>query len=95
MPKKTRSPEAHSPLGTGTNTPFPAEPIQLNIGVPAHQVDIEFQKMLDNLAYWTEHTEMDLIEQSARLHHRAVSRDRADKHSILEKKRIDSNRANE
>lgn len=46
---------------------------ELNIGVPAHQVDIELQKMLDNLAYWTEHTEMDLIEQSARLHHRAVS----------------------
>ena len=27
MPKKTRSPEAHSPFGTGTNPPFPAEPI--------------------------------------------------------------------
>lgn len=46
---------------------------ELNLGVPVHQIDTELQTMLDNLAYWHENADMNLLEQSARLHHRAVS----------------------
>lgn len=44
---------------------------QFNIGVAAYRITEELQKMLDDLTVWSE-TEMDLIEQAARLHHRAV-----------------------
>ena len=33
MPENTQSSEAHSPLGTGTNSPFPAEPVHFLVGV--------------------------------------------------------------
>ena len=46
---------------------------ELNIGVPAGQIDVNLQNMLDDLEYWTNKKTMDLIEQSARLHHRAVA----------------------
>lgn len=46
--------------------------VELNLGSPAYQVETQLQGLLDDLAYWPE-TDMDLIEQATRLHHRAVS----------------------
>ncbi len=43
----------------------------LNIGVPAHQIETELEKLASDLACWRE-GEWDLIEQSATLHHRSV-----------------------
>jgi Fic-DOC domain mobile mystery protein B len=45
---------------------------ELNLGVPAHRIDIDLQNLLDDLLYWRERNQMSHIEQSARLHHRAV-----------------------
>jgi len=45
--------------------------VALNLGVPAHQVSVILQQILDDLNYWPQ-TDMPLIEQAARLHHRAV-----------------------
>lgn len=44
-----------------------------NIGlkIPLHQIEVELQKMLDNLFAWQKGG-MDLIEQAAMLHHKAV-----------------------
>lgn len=44
---------------------------ELNIGVPAHTVETSLVELLDDLTVWKE-TDMPLIEQAARLHHRAV-----------------------
>lgn len=44
---------------------------ELNIGVPAHRVPIALQELLDDCHAWVE-LEMPLVEQGARLHHRAV-----------------------
>ena len=46
--------------------------IELNIGVPVHRIDVDLKNLMDDLALWREQGEMDLIEQVARLHHRAV-----------------------
>ena len=43
----------------------------LNIGIPAHQVEIALEKLARDIACWRE-GEWDLIEQSATLHHRSV-----------------------
>jgi Fic-DOC domain mobile mystery protein B len=45
---------------------------EVNIGVPVSRIDIDLQNLLDDLKYWREHKDMCLIEQAARLHHRAV-----------------------
>lgn len=47
-----------------------------NIGVDKTHIDIEMMKLKDDLAYWLEqerNRKLDLIEISARLHHRLVS----------------------
>jgi len=46
---------------------------ELNLGVLPHQIDEVLQSLLDDLIYWRDKTEMPMIEQAARLHHRAVS----------------------
>ena len=46
---------------------------ELNLGVPAWQIDVSLQNLMDDLAFWRESTNMDIFEQVARLHHRAVS----------------------
>lgn len=43
----------------------------VNIGSPFYNVLGELQWLLDDLHSWSSHT-MDMVEQSARLHHRAV-----------------------
>jgi Fic-DOC domain mobile mystery protein B len=42
-----------------------------NLGVYKTQIDVELKKLLDDLDYWLKH-KMDIIEISARLHHRLV-----------------------
>jgi Fic-DOC domain mobile mystery protein B len=42
-----------------------------NIGVEKTQIDVELKKLLDDLEYWLKKN-IDLIEISARLHHRLV-----------------------
>jgi Fic-DOC domain mobile mystery protein B len=44
----------------------------VNLGVPWHQVEMSLQNLLDDLLYW-ENEGMHILEQSVRLHHRAVS----------------------
>jgi Fic-DOC domain mobile mystery protein B len=44
---------------------------QLNIGVNWYEIDERLQRLLDDLAYW-DGMRVDVIEQSARLHHQAV-----------------------
>jgi len=43
-----------------------------NIGVDKAQIDIEIKKLTDDLTFWLAH-QMDIIEISARLHHRLAS----------------------
>jgi Fic-DOC domain mobile mystery protein B len=43
-----------------------------NIGVEKTQIDAELKKLLDDLGYWLK-KDIDLVEISARLHHRLVS----------------------
>jgi Fic-DOC domain mobile mystery protein B len=45
---------------------------ELNIGVPAHQIEPSLKNLLDDLVYWYEHNTYSLIEQATRVHHRAV-----------------------
>jgi len=45
---------------------------ELNIGVPFHRIDVDLQTLMDDLAYWRQQGDMDIMEQVARLHHRAV-----------------------
>lgn len=45
---------------------------ELNLGVPMHQIDIQLQALLDDAAFWRENARMPVVEQAARLHHRAV-----------------------
>jgi Fic-DOC domain mobile mystery protein B len=47
--------------------------VELNLGVPAYRIRTDLQTLFDDLAFWREHLGMDLIEQAARLHHRAVA----------------------
>jgi Fic-DOC domain mobile mystery protein B len=44
----------------------------LNIGVSPHRIEVDLKALMDDLAYWRERGEMEMIEQVARLHHRAV-----------------------
>ncbi len=44
----------------------------LNIGIEVYQIDPQLRQLLDDLAYWGEHEIHGMIEQAARLHHRAV-----------------------
>jgi Fic-DOC domain mobile mystery protein B len=44
--------------------------IELNIGVPWQQIEIQLYSLLQNLPFWKD---MDLLEQAARLHHGAVA----------------------
>jgi Fic-DOC domain mobile mystery protein B len=46
--------------------------VELSIGVKAYLVSTELKKLVDDLAFWEEHKSFDLVETSARLHHRAV-----------------------
>ncbi|HEX4797612.1 MAG TPA: mobile mystery protein B [Humisphaera sp.] len=46
--------------------------VELNLGVPAYRIEVDLQSLLDDLAYWKAHGDMPLVEQAARLHHRAV-----------------------
>lgn len=46
---------------------------ELNIGVPYLNIDIQLQQMLDDLAWWHPSGAMPLVEQAARLSHRAVA----------------------
>ena len=45
--------------------------IDLNLGVPWHQVETALMNVLDDLAYW-EVNWTDVVEQAAHLHHRSV-----------------------
>ena len=45
--------------------------IPLNIGVPVHRIASDMQQLLNDLHSWP-NFQMDVVEQSARLHHRAV-----------------------
>ena len=51
----------------------PKRTAELNIGVPPHRIDVDLKNLMDDLAFWRESGEMDLIEQVARLHHRSVA----------------------
>ena len=44
---------------------------QPNIGVPVHQIRTDLHNLFEDLLIWKE-SEMDIIEQAVRLHHRAV-----------------------
>jgi Fic-DOC domain mobile mystery protein B len=44
----------------------------INIGIAAHQIDMQLQSLLDDLIYWRDHKTYSVFEQAARLHHRAV-----------------------
>ncbi|MGH7812432.1 MAG: mobile mystery protein B [Candidatus Binataceae bacterium] len=44
----------------------------LNLGVAAHRIDPDLKNLLGDLAAWREHGSFSPMEQSARLHHRAV-----------------------
>lgn len=44
----------------------------LNIGVPKDQIEHDLKNLVDDLAAWQEYKSFSLIEQSVRLHHRAV-----------------------
>jgi len=46
---------------------------ELNLGVPVHQIDVSLQSLMDDLEYWRNAGEMEILEQAALLHHRAVS----------------------
>jgi Fic-DOC domain mobile mystery protein B len=46
---------------------------ELNLGVPAYQIDVALDELMNDLAYWRAAGEMNIIEQVTRLHHRAVS----------------------
>lgn len=46
--------------------------VELSIGVKAYLVSSELKKLVDDLAFWEEYKTFDVIEISARLHHRAV-----------------------
>lgn len=48
-----------------------ARTTQTNIGVAAHSIESELAILLDDLAVWCK-SDMPVLEQSARLHHRAV-----------------------
>jgi Fic-DOC domain mobile mystery protein B len=45
---------------------------ELNLGVPAYRIRQDLHQLFEDLPYWRETKSMDLIEQSTRLHHRAV-----------------------
>ena len=45
---------------------------ELNFGVPAYQIDHDLKNLFDDLAVWHQHESFPVIEQSVRLHHRAV-----------------------
>ena len=46
--------------------------VELNIGVPAYTIQAELQTLLDDLQYWRDDADTPFIEQSPKLHHRAV-----------------------
>jgi len=46
--------------------------VELNIGLPFHQINMQLQSLLDDLIYWRDQTQMPVIEQASRLHHRSV-----------------------
>lgn len=46
--------------------------VELNIGVPAHQIETQLQNLFDDLAYQRESQSTSPLEQSVALHHRAV-----------------------
>lgn len=43
-----------------------------NIGIPPAQIPIQLRQLLDDFAYWESDPDTDLLEVSARLHHRLV-----------------------
>lgn len=45
--------------------------VDLNFGLPWHQVQVELQKLFEDLAYW-EREWPDVLEQATHLHHRSV-----------------------
>ncbi|MDO8434807.1 MAG: mobile mystery protein B [Candidatus Binatus sp.] len=45
---------------------------QTNIGAPPHEIDSRLKDLFDDLTEWHKHKSYPLIEQAARLHHRAV-----------------------
>jgi len=44
-----------------------------NIGLPPHQINVALEELARDLAVWMQSGNMDLVEQSVRLHHRAVT----------------------
>ncbi len=40
--------------------------------MPPLRIDIDLKSLMDDLTFWREKKEMEMIEQAARLHHRAV-----------------------
>jgi Fic-DOC domain mobile mystery protein B len=45
---------------------------ELNLGAAVHRVEPMLQTLLDDMAYWRDNKVMPVVEQGARLHHRAV-----------------------
>jgi fido (protein-threonine AMPylation protein) len=45
--------------------------LELNFGIPFHQIDVQLEDLLRDLQTWA-NSSMPSIEQAARLHHRAV-----------------------
>ena len=45
---------------------------EVNIGVPAHRIDVDLHNLIEDLAYWRVNAGMDPVEQASRLHHRAM-----------------------
>jgi Fic-DOC domain mobile mystery protein B len=45
---------------------------ELNMSVPAHRIEVDLKSLMDDLAFWRERGEIEVVEQVARLHHRAV-----------------------
>ena len=45
---------------------------QTNIGAPPHEIDSRLKDLFDDLTEWQKHNTYPLLEQAARLHHRAV-----------------------
>jgi Fic-DOC domain mobile mystery protein B len=46
--------------------------VELNFGVKAYQISSELRKLVDDLDFWHENKSFNIIEITARLHHRAV-----------------------
>jgi Fic-DOC domain mobile mystery protein B len=45
---------------------------EINIGVDWHQIQEELKRLVDDLKYWNDKSDLSLLQRSVRLHHRLV-----------------------